>query len=313
MMLFVGIGELLWDIYTEDNSKCPGGAPFNCVHHAVQLGHTGSIISRIGKDPVGYELLACLKKRGISTEYVQFDGHYETGFVEITLDMEGEPRFQCSESAPYDFMEWNEDLESLAPEVDVVVFGTFSQRNEQSAQVTKRFLQHCTKAVRVFDVNFREWTESTKSAVINSMPDTDILKMNEPELARLKAIYPELNGDEPNCLIELVKQKNLQLACLTADKWGCLISDGESVVYCPGLNVRSIDKTGAGDAFISAFVLKFLECRSVSSAGTFANSVAALTLQYRGATPEYDLESLDEYMSDRYSHNIHEEWRNYTV
>ena len=51
----VCFGETLWDILP--HAKLPGGAPMNVAYHLYKLGKNPAIISRIGKDELGKELM----------------------------------------------------------------------------------------------------------------------------------------------------------------------------------------------------------------------------------------------------------------
>lgn len=308
-MLLVGIGELLWDIYPD--GRYIGGATFNFVHHVRQLGHRGLIISRIGNDPAGKKLLHLLQERGFNTNFVQIDKERETGYVMITLDKNAEPTFQCSPVAPYDYLEWNDTFHELAPKVDAVLYGTFAQKKDDAASATKAFLQSCSKAVKVFDVNFRGWDKDVQATVFDCLPLTDILKVNENELQRMKELFPGLPEDTAACLSELVKQNELRIACLTAGRWGCLISDGTRVVYCPGIAVQPVDATGAGDAFIAALTIKYLKGESLHQAGSFANLVAVNTIIHKGATPVYTIDAIRNIEQSHNALNVKEEWRKY--
>jgi len=308
-MLLVGIGELLWDIYPD--GRYVGGATFNFVHHVQQLGHKGLIISRIGNDLAGEELLHLLQKREFDTDFVQIDKERGTGYVVITLDENAEPSFECSPVAPYDYLEWNDALFELAPRIDAVLYGTFAQRNDDAANTTKAFLQACSKAVKVFDVNFRGWDKNMRSTVFDCLPLTDIIKMNENEFQRMKELFPELPEDAAECLPELVKRNGLQLACLTAGRWGCLISDGPRTVYCPGIKIQPVDTTGAGDAFIAALTIMYMKEAPLHHAGLFANLVAVNTIIHKGATPLYTIDAIRNIEQARYDLNVKEEWREY--
>ena len=310
-MYLIGIGELLWDIFPD--SRHLGGATFNCVHHSKQLGHQGVIISRIGNDESGEELLRLLKNKGFDTEYIQIDPRRETGYVSVALDENAQPTFTCSGTAPYDYLEWDERFPKLAAEVDAVVFGTFAQRTEQASRITRNFLDICKNAIKIFDVNFREWNENTENAVRSCLTTTDILKMNDSELVKMRELYPELSENYVESLLQLVDIGNLRVACLTVGKWGCLLTDGTDIVYCPGINKKPVDTTGAGDAFISALTLHYYQGRTLPEAGRFANAVAANTMLQTGATPEYSLETLNKFAAEEHHYHICNEWRDYIV
>jgi fructokinase len=96
----LGLGELLWDVFPD--GKRPGGAPANFAFHAAQLGHEASVISRVGDDELGRELLAHLKTNGISTEYIQIDKQKPTGAVQVEVSPDGTPRFTVVENEAWE-------------------------------------------------------------------------------------------------------------------------------------------------------------------------------------------------------------------
>ena len=62
----IGIGELLWDILPSE--KKLGGAPCNFVYHAQQQGANGMVISAVGDDNLGMEIMDVLKEKKISLQ-----------------------------------------------------------------------------------------------------------------------------------------------------------------------------------------------------------------------------------------------------
>lgn len=57
--VIVGIGELLWDMLP--SGKAIGGAPANFAYHAGRLGEEGWVISAVGDDILGREIMDALK------------------------------------------------------------------------------------------------------------------------------------------------------------------------------------------------------------------------------------------------------------
>ncbi|MGH7455649.1 MAG: PfkB family carbohydrate kinase, partial [bacterium] len=91
----VGIGEVLWDIYRD--RRYLGGAPANFAIHAAQLGDEGLLVSRIGDDGMGRELIQALRQRRLPVEAIQIDEKKPTGTVMVSLDVKGVPSFRCSQ------------------------------------------------------------------------------------------------------------------------------------------------------------------------------------------------------------------------
>ena len=55
-------GEVLFDVYKKQ--KLPGGAPMNVALHLLRHGKESRIISKIGNDENGAELIAFIQERG---------------------------------------------------------------------------------------------------------------------------------------------------------------------------------------------------------------------------------------------------------
>ena len=83
--IIVGIGEVLWDVFPE--GKRIGGAPANFAYHMSQFGFDSRVVSAVGEDVLGDEILENFNGKGLRywVERVPFP----TGIVEVTLDGEG--------------------------------------------------------------------------------------------------------------------------------------------------------------------------------------------------------------------------------
>ena len=76
-------GETLFDKLPD--GALPGGAPMNVAIHLNYNGHSPLVISRVGNDIAGKELIQFLQQKGLSTEYIQYDQIYQTGLVEADI------------------------------------------------------------------------------------------------------------------------------------------------------------------------------------------------------------------------------------
>src|SRR5882757_1608343 len=91
----VGIGEVLWDLLPEGPQL--GGAPTNFAYHARALGADSCVISRIGNDPLGRDVLARFHSMRLPVETVQRDDNAETGTVAVVINPEGLPEYTIKE------------------------------------------------------------------------------------------------------------------------------------------------------------------------------------------------------------------------
>lgn len=89
--LVVGAGELLWDLLP--GGKQLGGAPANFAYHAQALGAEALVVSRVGDDAAGREILERFRSLGLRTDCIGTDPLNPTGTVSVALDPLGKPTF----------------------------------------------------------------------------------------------------------------------------------------------------------------------------------------------------------------------------
>jgi len=235
----IGIGEILWDIYGSE--KHLGGATANFAFHAHQFQQEGVIVSRVGRDKLGDEIICSLKKRGLCTDFIQQDSLYPTGTVHIKLLPGSVPKFLCSQNAAFDHLEFDNNLKSLSEKADAVLFGSLAQRNEVSRKTIVKFLTSIKKAVKIYDINFRGFRKGNLIDIEKSLHLADILKLNEAELIKLKNIFDEKDKDDIAFLYHLLKEYKIRFICITLGRWGCLFTDKNEAFYSPGVKIKAVD------------------------------------------------------------------------
>ena len=83
--IIVGMGEALWDVLPE--GKKIGGAPANFAYHVSQFGFDSRVVSAVGNDELGDEIMEVFKEKQLKNQIERVD--YPTGTVQVTLDDEG--------------------------------------------------------------------------------------------------------------------------------------------------------------------------------------------------------------------------------
>lgn len=110
----------------------------------------------------------------------------------------------------------------------------------------------------------------------------DCLILNQSETEILSGVYPE---DLASCIEakEILSSKGVKALLFTLGSNGCLYIDEGQMVEIPGERVKVVDTTGAGDAFIGAFISSLVENKSIEESLKFANAYAAFNCTNRGA------------------------------
>jgi len=88
----IGIGEVLWDLLPSGPQL--GGAPANFAYHAHALGARARVITRVGDDRYGREIIRRFEDMGLDGSTVQLDEVATTGTVTVALSGHGVPQDQ---------------------------------------------------------------------------------------------------------------------------------------------------------------------------------------------------------------------------
>ena len=80
----LGVGEVLWDLLPAGAQL--GGAPANFACHARALGADAGIVTRVGDDALGRDILRRFEVLGLPASLVQVDESAPTGTVAVELD-----------------------------------------------------------------------------------------------------------------------------------------------------------------------------------------------------------------------------------
>ncbi|HET7897882.1 MAG TPA: PfkB family carbohydrate kinase, partial [Flavisolibacter sp.] len=99
----VCFGEILWDVLP--SGPKPGGAPMNVAYHLQKQGLQTALISRVGTDQRGEDLLAVLQQNSIATDFIQRDREHPTGVVNATVHENNEVTYEIVHPVAWDFIE----------------------------------------------------------------------------------------------------------------------------------------------------------------------------------------------------------------
>lgn len=282
--LVVGIGEALWDILPE--GKKLGGAPANFAYHVSQFGLESMVVSAVGNDKLGNEMLDNLSEKKLNM--LIEEAQYPTGTVQVELDNEGIPCYDIKENVAWDNIPFTDKLKIIAEKTTAVCFGSLAQRNVVSRETINAFLSLIPNKkgiYKIFDINLRQGFY-TKDILCRSMEQCNILKINDEELVTVSRLfgYPGIDLQD-KCWILLAKY-NLEMLILTCGVNGSYVFTPGNVSFVETPKVEVADTVGAGDSFTAAFIAALLMKKSVREAHQFAVNVSAFVCTQNGAMPQ---------------------------
>lgn len=281
--ILVGLGELLWDLLP--GGKQVGGAPANFAYHAEVLGGRGVVVSCVGDDELGKELMRRLRELGLDCQYVAVDKDHPTGKVTVKLDGGGEPNYTIHENVAWDFIPLNSSALNLAARADAVCFGSLCQRSEVSRKTIGRFLATTRPdCLRVFDINLRQ-SYFNREIIHESLGMSNVLKLNDEELPMMADLLG-MTGSETDILSRLTERYALRLIALTRGGSGSRLYAQREESNHRGFSVKIADTVGAGDSFSAAMTVGLLYGKALDKINEYANRVASFVCSQRGATPK---------------------------
>lgn len=287
----VCFGEVLWDILPI--GKRPGGAPMNVAYHLQKLGIQTSVISSIGKDLAGDELLEFVKSIGLPAQYIQRNTFYKTSEVLATIKDNHEVAYEIVYPVAWDHILWKPEYEQLLKKTDVFIFGSLGSRNADSRETLLKMLEYT--AYNVFDVNIRE-PFYTQELIEQLLPQSDLVKLNINELMMIAQWYMPSCISETEAVDLLFHRFGVKEILITKGSKGAAYHTASFRYDYPSYPIVVADTVGSGDSFLAAFLAMKLANQPVEVTLDYAAAMGAFITAQSGACPQYSKFDLDHFL-----------------
>lgn len=279
MFTTLSFGEVLWDIFPD--YKKPGGSPANLAYHLHCLGNQSLLISRVGDDHLGRELLIFLKSKGFDLSFIQTDQELPTGEVTVTIK-DNEPSYTIHQPSAWDSIELSDLLAKELINLNAVCYASLSQRDDRSAATLLNILEGIPEScLKVFDLNLRP-PFINKEAIIKHIHKADIVKLNEDEYAEVSdwfdtdLLAEKLLSSDPEKTVLLTKGA---AGSMMYTKLGTFTEKAHEIS-------ANGDFVGVGDAFLACFTHLRLLNTPEDVILYLANKYAAFVASSKGGMPD---------------------------
>ncbi len=296
----VCLGELLIDFVPTVNGvslaeapafqKAPGGAPANVAVGAARLGRPAAFIGKVGDEEFGRLLARILADNGVDIRGLRFEPDARTALAFVTLRADGEREFMFYRHPSADMLLRPDEMDvPLIQSAAILHFGSISLIAEPCRSAHLYALEQAEQAgvLLSYDPNLRLplWPspQAAKEGIFSVWARAQVIKINTDELAFLT----DGRGD-----MDRLWHDRLRLLLITEGAGGCRYVTPHFAGLVPGIPVATVDTTGAGDAFVAAFLSQLADNpalledeAALRMALRFANAAGALTTTRRGAIP----------------------------
>lgn len=276
--------------------KAPGGAPANVAVGISRLGGSSAFIGKVGDDQFGYMLADILKENKVNNSGMRFDHKARTALAFISLKSDGEREFLFFRNPSADMLLQESELDvNLIKQAKIFHFGSISLINEpcKSAHLAAMAIAKKSGSILSYDVNLRLplWPseDAAREGIMSVWDQADVIKVSEDEITFLTG------GDDAyddNVVLTKLFHPNLKLFLVSEGSKGCRYYTKKFKGRVPGVKVKPIDTTGAGDAFVSGILSVLVsdlnlyeDEKRLREALNFANACGALVVTKKGAIP----------------------------
>lgn len=292
--MLVCIGEILIDLIGESDGngvafrRFVGGAPFNVACAAKNMGGKVGFAGNVGNDLFGKFLAEFANDRGFEYADVSVDNEHNTTLAVVQLDETGERKFCFIRKNAADYFITKKQVEKAVKTADTICLGTLMLSEPQGIEIADYTVELAkTYGKRLcIDVNYRDDIYGDKNPVPiykKYIEAADVVKFSEDELA----MFAKGNTLEDKMLSMAGKDK---LVCVTLGKDGSAFAYNGEVRRVGSIKVKTVDTTGAGDAFygcllaqIDGKALAKLTMTEIEKMFYAANKCGAIATTKRGA------------------------------
>lgn len=287
----VAFGEVLWDVFSDQ--KKIGGAPLNVALRMKSLGAEVTMISSVGNDQDGQEIISEVKSLGLDTDTIMQSEEFPTGLVKVTLDKQGAASYEIAYPSAWDKIVLDDKARDSVADADVLIYGSLVGRDEISRNALVELL--AMDVYKVFDVNLRK-PHYSYEILEQFMKPADCIKFNDNEIIEIAAaLQSPFKSLEENMQF-IAEKTNAASICVTKGKDGALLWWKGKVYNNAGYPVEVADTVGAGDSFLASLITLLLTGKAPQEALDYACAIGALVAQSHGANPEIASSEIEKIM-----------------
>ncbi|MEN6578481.1 MAG: ribokinase [Phycisphaerales bacterium] len=269
----------------------PGGKGANQAVAAAKLGARVHFVARLGNDLFGRKSLDNFRLEGVDTTYVSLTSDAPSGVALITVDEAGNNAIVVAPGAnarlsPEDVRRAEAEIRSAGAVVAQleVPIATVACAAEIAHEAGVPFLLNPAPA------------QPLDAALLEKVA---VMTPNESEAQILTGIEV-VDDDSARKAARKLLDAGVKAAIVTMGAKGFLLAETGATEFVPAMQVKAVDATAAGDAFMGSLAIGLAQGQTLREAALFANRVAAFSVTRLGAQPSMPTrQELDEFIASK--------------
>lgn len=270
-----------------------GGTARNVAENLARLGAEAVLISAVGDDATGRQLLIQTAEAGVNLDYVQMLPDQVTGSYIALLESDGLlsvalDDVRAMEAITPDFLNRNR---SLFRDASMVMF---------DGSLTEPAMKTAVRLAREYRVPLCADPASARLAykLRPYLGDLTLVVPNQVEEAELCGVdFPGYDPTDSLTLARRLLAMGIETVVVTLSDFGLDYATADEIGYIPPSHTKIVDSTGTGDAVTAAIMFGLLNNLSTIEAIRLGAAAAAVTLQTsETVVPDLSLDMLYEHL-----------------
>ena len=265
-----------------------GGVARNIAENLARLGQSVNLISVVGKDAIGKQLLEFTAGAGVNTQAC-LTATYNTATYLAMLDLDRKLQFGFYDMNILDHInvDYLDQHKALFAQASLVFFDTNLKPN---------VIRHIFHLAHINKIPVCADTTSVDQAhrLTPYIQRLYLISANQHEAAILCECKDEI--DSPDSGIEAARElisRGAQMVVVSLGEHGVCYANSETSGHIPAIRTPVLDPTGAGDALTAALLFGLLNDIDLDEAVRLGVTASSLTLRHAGAVlPDLSLEKL---------------------
>jgi ribokinase len=254
-----------------------GGVGANSAMALAGWGVDVRLAGCVGRDRFGDFVLEHLARGGVNMRWVERTSDAMTGFFYINITPDGERTFFGSRAAN-GCMGNLRNVRALCNGAAAAHLVGYNFLNPGPARAAKEIARaiHARGGWVSLDVGMAP-AQQIPRKILQIIPGVDILLLSTDEATLLTG------ARDPRRAFAALEKAGAREVVLKLGKSGCLISRNGGPQHVPSFDVKMVDSTGAGDAFVAGFLQARLRGWSLEEAAVAASAGGAAAVSFVGA------------------------------
>lgn len=270
-----------------------GGTARNVAENLARLGADVVLISAVGDDPTGRQLMIQTAEAGVNLDYVQMLAGQPTGSYIALLEQDGLlsvalDDVRVMEAITPDYLNRHR---GLFRDASMVMF---------DGSLTQAAMKTAVRLAQEYRVPLSADPASARLAykLRPYLPNLHLVVPNQVEEAELCAV--DFPGYDPSASLTLARRllaAGVSMVVVTLSDFGLDYATADEMGYIPPSHTRMVDSTGTGDAVTAAIMFGLLNHLSPIEAIRLGAAAAAITLQTaETVVPDLSLDMLYDHL-----------------